>query len=179
MVGGQHKEEFPSLLPQGFHTLSRAELKRRCVGDFPISEVRPHIMAGLEVVLERIEAVGIAGTIWLDGSFSTSKQEPDDVDFVLIAAASYRPEGTQDQKDCVERLINRENDPKASFRCDTDVVLDFPPESPFHQLTEETKAHFPELYGFSVTAREPKGIVVLTVPEDAVEAGQAGEEVRK
>ncbi|HEY5381139.1 MAG TPA: hypothetical protein VIJ65_02730 [Acidobacteriaceae bacterium] len=123
-------------------------------------------MAGLDAVLERIGTVGINGTVWLDGSFTTQKDEPEDVDFILIADTAYRHSGTPEQQGCIEWLINRENDPKVSCSCDTDVVLEFPEDSPFYELAEQTKAHFREaVYGQSVVTKEPKGIVVLSIPE--------------
>ncbi len=167
-----HKAEFPPLLKQGFHELTRSALRTMCVDAFPDSQVRRDIMAGLEVVLERVENVGINGIIWLDGSFTTEETDPGDVDFVLIADQKYRAEGSDEQQECVEWLIARENDPKASFRCDTDVILEFDSDSPFYELTETTKEHFQELYGFSVATKEPKGIMVLRVPEVDTGSGE-------
>jgi hypothetical protein len=66
----------------------------------------------------------------------------------------------------IEWLINRENDPKASFRCDTEVILELSAESEFYQISEDLKRYYAEeVYGRSVTTHEPKGIVVLQIPE--------------
>ena len=166
MDGPKHKEEFPPLLAKGFHPYTKTEVRALCVDPFPDSTIRRDAMAGLEAILERIKDVGVAGTVWLDGSFTTEKHDPDDVDFVLIASGAYRAEGTADQEELIEWLINRQNDPKASFRCDTDVILEFESGSWLQDLAEDTKRHYAEeVYGRSVVAREPKGIIVLTIPE--------------
>ena len=160
-----HKAEFPPLLPQGFHAHSPEAVRQLCVDGFPDSPVRAEIWAGLATILERIAAVNITCEVWLNGSFTTQKPEPDDVDFILIAASHYRSAGTQEQQDLIEWLINREDEPKTAFKCHTDCVLEFPEGSPFYGLFEDDKAHWEELYGFSVTTHEPKGIVVLKFEE--------------
>ena len=40
-------------------------------------------MAGLRAMVDRLVAVGIRGDLWIDGSFLTTKTDPDDVDIVL------------------------------------------------------------------------------------------------
>jgi len=102
--------------------------------------------------------------VWLNGSFTTQKLDPDDVDFIVVAASHYRAEGTREQAELIEWLINREDEPKKMFRCHTDVVLEFPTESPFFEMGEETKAHFENnVYGYSVTTHEPKGIILIKI----------------
>jgi hypothetical protein len=105
-----HKEEFPPLLPQGFHSLTLQQLRNLCVDDFPDSKERAQILAGLEAVLERAWAVGIRCTVWLDGSFVTKKIDPDDVDFILLIDAVYYDHGTPKQADFIDWLINNERD---------------------------------------------------------------------
>lgn len=153
-------------------------MKQLCVDGFPESTVRADIMAGFTAILERVDAVGMVCEVWLDGSFTTEKLEPDDVDFIVIAAARYRMEGTKEQAELIEWLISREDEPKHVFRCHTDVVLEFPKSSPIlHDLAEENKAHYAGVYGYSVTKREPKGIVVLKIEEKGVDSSREGESI--
>jgi hypothetical protein len=161
-----HKAEFPPLLPQGFHPYTLEGLKRLCVDGFAKSTLRPEIWAGLTAILDQIVAVNIVCDVWLDGSYTTQKLEPDDVDFVFIMSSHYRTEGTPEQQHLIEWLINREDEPKKLFLCHTYVILEFPADSPWYQLALDEKKHFEEgVFGYSVTTHEPKGIVLLRFEE--------------
>jgi len=162
LSAGRHKQEFPPLLAQGFHQMTVDELRKLCVTNFPESKVRGDIMAGFETIYERAISVGIEGEAWIDGSFLTTKIDPGDVDFIVLADARFRDSGTPQQEEFIEWLISNEDDPKKSFLCHTDVVLLYPPDSPFYQLTLSARKHWEEnVYGFSVASREPKGIAVV------------------
>jgi hypothetical protein len=159
-----HKQEYPPLLPRGFHPVTVKALRELCVSGFPDSKSREEIMAGFEAIHERAVTVGVEGEAWVDGSFLTKKTEPQDIDFVILADARFRESGTPQQQEFIEWLISNEDDPKKSFRCHTDVVLLYPPDSPWYQLTLDTKRHWEEkVYGFSVSTREPKGIAVVKI----------------
>lgn len=122
-------------------------------------------MAGFEAIYDRAIAVGVEGEAWVDGSFLTRKTEPEDIDFIILTPARFRDSGTPEQQEFVEWLISNENDPKKSFLCHTDVVLLYPPDSPWYQSsTVAMKRHWEEkVYGFSVTTKEPKGIAVIKI----------------
>ena len=161
---GKHKQEYTPLLAKGFHLLSVDDLRELCVTNFPDSTVRVDIMAGFEAIYERAVGIGIEGAVWINGSFLTRKIDPDDIDFVLLVDARFYEGGTQEQHEFIEWLISREDDPKKSFLCHTDVVLLYPRDSPWHDLTMHTKQHWEnKVYGYSVTSREPKGIAVVTL----------------
>ncbi len=163
---GQYKPEYPPLLAQGFHALSIDELRQLCVTSFVESRLRPQIMAGFEIVYERALAVGLAGEIWIDGSFLTKKREPEDIDFIFLLDAGLYEAGSAEQNEFIEWLIDNEDDPKRSFLCHTDVILEYPQDSPLRSLTVESKRHWEKVvYGFSVTTHEPKGIAVLKFGE--------------
>jgi hypothetical protein len=119
-------------------------------------------MAGFEAILERAISLDLEGDVWIDGSFLTRKIDPEDIDFIFLIPASIHESGTPGQREFIEWLISNEDDPKKSFRCHTDVVLLYQTGSPWHSLTVSTLRHWEEnVYGHSVTTREPKGIAVL------------------
>jgi hypothetical protein len=89
-VAGADKEEFPPLLPPGFHPMDLATLRRLCVDRFPASFTRPGIMNNLGQIIARINSSGIPSRLWIDGSFLTEKLNPDDVDISMnISAQVY------------------------------------------------------------------------------------------
>lgn len=127
-------------------------------------------MAGFEAIYERMSAVGIDGEIWVDGSFLTKKNEPDDIDFVLMVSARFYDDGTPEQKQLIDWLIDNEDDPKKSFLCHTDAGLVYDELSPLRYLTVDTYRHWEQdVYGFSVATHEPKGIVVVAISQASIE----------
>ena len=58
-----------------------------CVDRFPASLSRARLLQSLNEVADMINATGIHGDIWIDGSFVTEKLNPDDVDLILIITA--------------------------------------------------------------------------------------------
>jgi hypothetical protein len=159
-----HKQEYPPLLTQGFHHLSIQQIKALCVEGFPLSRTRADMMAAFELVYEQTQALQLHGEFWLDGSFLTHKIEPTDIDFVLFVAALFYDSGTPQQKAFLDWLINKEDDPRKSFHCDTDVVLVYEESHIEHGHYLQIARHWKdEVYGYSVTTREPKGIVVVSL----------------
>ena len=138
------------------------QLRALCVDGFPASKIRGEIMAGFEAIHQQAVNVGITGEVWVDGSFLTKKMEPGDVDFILVTESHYLDSGTEAQKEFIEWLISSEDEPKKCFLCHTDVVLLYPPDSFWHEQGLKSLKHWEEnVYGFSVSTKEPKGIAVV------------------
>lgn len=77
------KREFPPLLAPGFRDLTVEELRALCA---PASSSgrRQYLFARFCDLLALLARLGIPIEIWLDGSFLTEKQEPDDIDLVVL-----------------------------------------------------------------------------------------------
>ena len=80
------KQDFPPLLPEGLHSKSATDIKALCVSPFPYSTTRPQLFEKLCALVEAIAGAGVEGHIWVDGSFVTNKEDPNDVDIVLWIA---------------------------------------------------------------------------------------------
>ena len=144
--------------------------------NFPESTVRANIMAGFEAIVDRAIQVGIYAEIWLDGSFLTRKIDPGDIDFIFLIDAVVHESGTPEQQEFIEWPISNEDDPKKSFLCHTDVVLLYRAGSPWYPLTVGTLQHWEHnVYGYSVSTKEPKGIAVLMLapPKAELPKGEA------
>jgi hypothetical protein len=90
-VAAADKEEFPPLLPAGFHPMQVAGLRRLCVDRATGSFKRSGIMTRLETIIDSINKSAIRGQVWIDGSFMTEKLNPDDADIALMVdLASFR-----------------------------------------------------------------------------------------
>ncbi|MGE6445076.1 DUF6932 family protein [Pseudomonas bubulae] len=79
-----HKTDYPPLLPGGIHSYTLDALKQITVDQFPNSIRRRGLFGALGIYLEMLEATGFKGSAWIDGSFMCKKEEPDDIDLVLV-----------------------------------------------------------------------------------------------
>lgn len=77
------KSDYPALLAPGVHALTISELHAIAVAPFPSDSQRQSLFAKLTKWANALQAVGLSGTMWLDGSFLTEKMAPGDIDCVL------------------------------------------------------------------------------------------------
>jgi hypothetical protein len=154
-------EEYPPLWPQGFHQLSLTDIERECVSAFDLSTSRKDLMAALRLVVEQLNANGIRGKIWLDGSFVTKKISPKDIDFILVADSRVYDEGTTQQREVLDGLTDGELW-RPPLLCDTNAAYIDPPEQ---QGTSDVIDYWTKRFGLSLGDRSPKGIVVIQLGE--------------
>ena len=76
------------LLPGGIHDCTVDELKAG-FGSFQGNDQRPRLFARLEIFLAEVRAAGLVRSILVDGSFVTSKPDPDDIDLILTVASDH------------------------------------------------------------------------------------------
>jgi hypothetical protein len=77
------------VLPPNIHTITGAEFKEVFLDNMPSSSTRSEIYAGMIRLINRLIVYDVIKKIWLDGSFVTDKQNPDDIEicFFLDAVA--------------------------------------------------------------------------------------------
>ena len=67
----------------------------------------------------------------------------------------------------IDWLIDNEDEPKKAFLCHTDVVLACTPDHQEYATFTATLQHWErKVYGFSVSSKEPKGIVTVKLGEE-------------
>jgi hypothetical protein len=84
------------MFPPGLHDLSEAELHDQFVDGFPTSSTREGLSKGLSLYIQALKPIGVSFEIWIDGSFTTDKMDPADVDIVgasgsRVGNSSVRP----------------------------------------------------------------------------------------
>jgi uncharacterized protein DUF6932 len=94
----RQKQEFPPLLPRGFHVREIPALHGEFVEAFPESETRESLLSDMVALVDQLQKEKIVGDIWLDGSFVTEKVNPNDIDFILVVESSLYDEGTAAQR---------------------------------------------------------------------------------
>jgi hypothetical protein len=76
------------LLPPGIHDCTVDELQAR-FGNFKGSDRRPLLWAKFTDFLRETQSSGLIEAVLLDGSFVTAKPDPNDIDLVLVVAATH------------------------------------------------------------------------------------------
>jgi hypothetical protein len=80
--------EHDGLLPAGIHDCSLDEL-RAVFGAFQGNDQRPRLFARLEAFITDVRASGLVRYVLVDGSFVTSKPDPNDIDLILVVKAGH------------------------------------------------------------------------------------------
>lgn len=73
------------MLPAGIHTYDILAFKEQFVAGFPNSQTRPVIFACLERFISAILELFDPDEFWVDGSFATTKVNPNDADLIIFA----------------------------------------------------------------------------------------------
>ncbi len=71
-------------LPAGIHDCSAEEFEELFVEQFPTSQSRRPIFCSLITFIQELFQTGIPDEIWIDGSYATSKINPNDADVVVF-----------------------------------------------------------------------------------------------
>ena len=158
--GPNQKEEFPPLLPQGFHDRTLDSLGAEFLEPFPVSVTRALLLQELSRVVTDLAAKGVRGYVWLDGSFITAKVDPNDIDFLLVMESDLYDAASEDQRGVVDALMAE------SPICDTNVMFLFPPEVTDNQNQID---YWTRRFGRSASGTVLKGIVRI-----ALEGGEDG-----
>lgn len=145
-----NKEE--PLLPAGLHDLAVSQLNNHFLSKFPNSNTRASLLSGLSRYIELLKNVGIPLEIWLDGSFTTTKIDPNDIDLVIFASENDVNNLSDEYKNLLLSLINR-LDIKKRFGCDTLFSI---------AEDKDMRSYWRGWYGFDRN-EFPKGIVRLQV----------------
>lgn len=141
-------------LPAGDHRPSRTDFESRFV-NVPNSTTRQIIYNGWNLYRSALQTVGVdaANLMMLDGSFTTSKRDPADLDLAVeVDVADISAAG---------RLLTGPA-MKPQYYCDAYGIPVYPAGSPEHASTEAMRAYWRKWFGLD-RAGNQKGIVSATV----------------
>ncbi len=116
-------------------------------------------MRGLEGVISRLEDGGIAGELWINGSFLTEKIDPNDVDVVLRMEATFYDNATISQKRIIDWL---NTDLKPDYHCDSYYFMEYPVGHANYLIGQDMRKYWSGLWG-SDRSGNPKGYAVIEV----------------
>jgi hypothetical protein len=147
---------FPPLLSSGFHDFDDEMLRTLCVDAFPDSERRGMLYCNYIQLMNDIRSINrqfkCFVEVWVDGSFTTEKPEPDDIDMLLVIdyeRLNLVPVMFQPQ---IESLLDR---PFIKHNYKIDLLL-------LGNGRDEDRMHWRGVFGYD---REdtPKGIVRISL----------------
>lgn len=145
--------ELTPLLEPGLHDFAIEEIGNHFLLDFPTSKTRKTLIEGLKAFIAHLADVGAPIELWIDGSFTTKKTDPNDIDLVIFSPAEILNKLPDDKKALFHALTDRPSI-KKNFGCD---VLFCPAEN------SDMRSYWRGWYGFDRN-EQPKGIVRLMVP---------------
>lgn len=147
------KIDYPPLLPIGVHRHTLVSLEALTVTAFPKSTRRKPLFDALDVYLSLLASLGLKGRAVIDGSFLTDKQEPDDIDLVLVAnhaALSAVPAESKKQL----AILTNTGFVKTRFNLHVFLVLD---------SNKEQLAYWLNFFGTQRDEITPKGLAELRI----------------
>ncbi len=144
-------EDTPLLEP-GLHDFNLSDIGNHFLLDFPNSKTRKNLINGFHTYISYLTNIGAPIEIWIDGSFTTKKVDPNDIDLVIFSPASAINALPHEKQQLFQLLTDRST-VKKNFGCD---VLFCPSED--HDL----RSYWRGWYGFNRNEK-PKGIARVMV----------------
>ena len=80
--------ESSGMLPSGLHKYSFEQFLIQFVNGFPTSQRRKEISEAIVAFVKELFSFGIPYEFWIDGSYATTKVNPNDADIVVFLQAS-------------------------------------------------------------------------------------------
>lgn len=154
-------DDFPPLLPVGFHAMDLQGVRHLCVGRFQPSITRPIIMDGLEQIIVKLQKTGFKLEVWVNGSFLTEKMNPMDSDIVIKVMGEDYDSAAPQKRQRLEWFST--TDLRKDFRCDCYVFPEYAEGHHLYDPGQWRRAYWLNKFGFS-RSEEGKGLAVLQIP---------------
>lgn len=127
-------------LPPGCIRPSLNEFKERFVDNFSDSITRNNIFDGYKEYCKRLIEVEIAEKQWVNGSFTTNKTDPNDIDFVTIVDG-LEINKREDIHQELNELFDWEHI-KEKYKCDSYQIVKYPEGHEKYDLYLKSKEYW-------------------------------------
>lgn len=114
------KPEYPPLLSPGFHLLTFEEINNLCVESFTNNIKRKELFENFKKFLDNLKMVKSKFEIWVDGSFTTEKEEPEDIDILIVYDEAHINTLSIYEINMINSLFNRS---LSKIRFNLDVLI--------------------------------------------------------
>ena len=147
--------------PAGFHDMTQDEIISSLVENFPDSKTRKIIFDGYVNFCQNMINCGIKNFVqWLDGSFCTSKENPNDIDIVTIIDDAEFKNLNEKQKNNLKLIAERTN-AKSRYKCDSFILIAYPKKHDKYKDYINNYMYWRGVWGFDRNDI-PKGIIRVT-----------------
>lgn len=144
--------DYPALLEPGMHNMTLSDLKSVFVDPFENVERREKLLSRFEAFISRLKDVPINMEVWIDGSFATKKENPSDIDLVVVCEQDEVNRLPIEKKIILKELFEDQKATKLRYECDAYFVI-----NDMHD-----KSYWRGLFGFDRN-ENPKGIARIKV----------------
>lgn len=141
------KMEYEPIYPPGFHDITLDKLEEIFVDPFQNNDRRTYLLKRFRAYLEKFSELELKVEIWVDGSFSTLKPEPGDMDILIIFDANDVNNLPIEKRPILEELFDRN---LCKIRYSIDVLLCLSNDA-------DRRSYWRGWFGFS-RDEKPKGI---------------------
>jgi len=115
--------EFEPLFTPGIKDIDITHLNRLFLDPFAEQIRRQNLINNFGIFLDMLRNIGISFEAWIDGSFATKKEEPNDIDIVFFYNQADLDSLSNDKKVEFENLKNHDL-VKHRYNCDVYFVID-------------------------------------------------------
>lgn len=144
--------EFEPLLQPGIHDITKNDLSNHFVTPFLNQVKRIQLIERFNYLIEKVELIGIPFEIWINGSFVTNKEEPNDIDIVFFFDPAKANSLPADKKILLEEVANNSFS-KYRYNCD---VYFIPNDN------QVLRSYWRGWFGYT-RSETPKGFARITV----------------
>lgn len=146
-------------LNAGLHQFSDSEFEAHFVTSFPHSATRKAILEGYKQHAKEITGLVGACEQFLDGSFVTSKNDPGDIDMVMLIDASVVDALPKEKQQALLQLVSGP-DTKTKYHCDAYFCPVYPEGHPMSLAARAKRKYWMGEFGYDRND-VPKGIVLI------------------
>jgi len=150
------KPDFPALLQPGVHAMTIVQLHALAVAPFPLDLRRAELHRKFTTWAGTLHSTGVAGTLWVDGSFLTEKGGPDDIDCVLWNPGWANPPIAPTANALVQKILEKAH-AKSQFGIDL-YIENTTPTNVFHR-----EAYWKGVFGFAHDRITAKGFAEISI----------------
>lgn len=149
-----YKREYLPLLENGFKEIALWQLDNVFLTPFGENEHRKKLIDRLKVFISEFESLGLNAEIWIDGSFSTYKPEPQDIDVVFLLDQRKVNALTERKAIVFENLLIERETSRARYSVDVYYI---------DKDDEAEKLKWISMYGSDSTNLNSKGIYKIQI----------------
>lgn len=144
--------EYPPIHNAGFLDITNEQLVETFLDPFDNKTRREYLLTRFNALVDRFKESGLSAEVWIDGSFSTLKPEPGDIDVIFFVDVNQVNLLSTDKKKIIIELNNRKYS-NIRYNCDVFII-------PSKDV--DNRSYWRGWFGFSRN-EEPKGIIRLFI----------------